>query len=68
MKRNKRLRRKRELEKLGEGFLGGSVVKYLPAIAGDTGLISGLGTKIPRVTEQLSPCATATGAHRKPPQ
>ena len=39
MKRNKRLRRKRELEKLGEGFLGGSVVKYLPAIAGDTGLI-----------------------------
>ena len=42
--------------------------KNPPANAGDTGLISGLGTKIPRVTEQLSPCATATGAHRKPPQ
>ena len=33
----------REIEGWGEGFPGGSVVKNLPADAGDTGLIPGLG-------------------------
>ena len=38
-------------------FLGGSVVKNLPANAGDTGSIPGPG-KIPHASEQLSPFAT----------
>ena len=38
-----------------QGFPGGSVVKNLPANAGDKGSITGLGrAHIP----QLSPCAT----------
>ena len=40
---------------LVQGFLGSSVVKNLPAYAGDTGSIPG---KIPHFEEQLSPCAT----------
>ena len=39
------------------GFPGGSVIKNLPASAGDMGLILDLG-KIPHAEEQLSPCAT----------
>ena len=42
------------------GFPGGPVVRNLPANAGDTGSIPGLGAKIPHATEQLSPCATTT--------
>ena len=42
-----------------EGFPGGSVIKNLPTNAGDTGLIPDLG-RFPRVTEQLSLCATTT--------
>ena len=39
------------------GFPGGSVVKNLPANAGDTGSFPGLGrSHMPR---QLSPCASA---------
>ena len=41
------------------GLPGGSVVKNLPANAGDTGSSPGPG-KIPHATEQLSPCATTT--------
>ena len=37
---------------------GGPVAKHPPANAGDLGLIPGLGTKIPHVMRQLSPCAT----------
>ena len=37
---------------------GGPVVKNLPYNAGDTGSIPGWGTKIPRVAEEQSPCAT----------
>ena len=36
-------------------FPGGSLVKNLPCNAEDAGLIPGQGTKIPHVTEQLSP-------------
>ena len=39
-------------------FSSGPVVRNLPCIAGDTGLIPGWGTKIPHVAEQLSPSAT----------
>ena len=42
------------------GFPGGSVVKNLPANAGDMGLIPGWSWNIPHATEQLSPCTTAT--------
>ena len=42
--------------KLGEGFSGGSVVKNLPANAGDIGSIP--GGKIPHATQQLSLCTT----------
>ena len=35
-------------------FPGGPVVKNLPSNAGDVGLISGQGTKIPHALEQLS--------------
>ena len=36
------------------------VVEKLPCNAGDTGSIPSQGTKIPRPTEKLSPCAAAT--------
>ena len=36
-------------------FPGGPLVKYIPSNAGDTGSISGQGTKIPHAMEQLSP-------------
>ena len=41
-------------------FPGGPVSKNPPCNAGDVGSISGLGTKIPHTTEQLSPRVTAT--------
>ena len=41
-------------------FPGGPVVKNLPCSAGDSGLITGWGTKIPHATGQLSPQATTT--------
>ena len=37
---------------------GGPVAKNLPCSAGDTGSITGQGTKIPHTAEQLSPHAT----------
>ena len=40
-------------------FPGGSVVKNLPANAGDTGSIPGLGRSLDGAKEQLSPCTTA---------
>ena len=45
---------------MGRNFLVGPVVKNLPANAGDTGWISGSGTKMPHATGQLRLCATAT--------
>ena len=42
---------------------GGPVVMYLLSNAGDTGLIPGLGAKIPRVMRQLSPCAAIREAY-----
>ena len=42
-------------------FLGGPVVKSMPANAGDTGSVPGLG-RFPRATEQLSLCATTAEA------
>ena len=39
-----------------------SVVKNAPADAGETGLTSGLGTKIPSATGHLGPCAVTTKA------
>ena len=41
-----------------EDFPGGTVVKKLPANAGDTGSSPGPG-RSQRAAEQLSPCATA---------
>ena len=41
-------------------FPGGPMVENPPPSAGDAGSISRQGTKIPHVTGQLSPCATAT--------
>ena len=41
-------------------FPGGPVVKHVPANAGDTGLIPGLGRSHAR--GQLSPCAVTTEA------
>ena len=41
-------------------FPDGQVVKNLPSNAGDTGSISGLGTKIPCARAQLSPCTVTT--------
>ena len=38
----------------------GQVVKNLPANAGDTSLILGLGTKIPHAAGQLNLCTTTT--------
>ena len=50
-----------EVDKEGNrDFPGGPVVKNPPYNAGDTGLIPGLGSKIPHATGQLSPCATTT--------
>ena len=40
------------------GFPGGSVVKNPPSNEGDAGSTCGWGTKIPHVTEQLSPCTS----------
>ena len=39
-------------------FPGGPGVKNPPCNAGDMSLIPGQGTKMPRVTRQLTPCAT----------
>ena len=39
------------------------MVKNLPANAGDTGSIPGLGTKITRAVGQLSLCATTLSPH-----
>ena len=47
---------------LGQDFAGGPVVKNLPANAGDTGSISGLGTNITHAAGQLSLCARTTEA------
>ena len=41
-------------------FPGGPGVKNLPFHAGDSGLISGQGTKIPHAEEQLNPCTKTT--------
>ena len=41
-------------------FPGGPVVKNLPSNAGDAGLISGRGTKIPHAAGQLSLRATTS--------
>ena len=41
-------------------FPGGLVVRNLPSNAGDVGSISGLGTKIPHATRQLSQPAYPT--------
>ena len=43
-------------------FPGGPMVENPPSSAGDTGLISGWGTNIPRATGQLSPCTTTREA------
>ena len=48
------------LQAIWGDFLGGSVVKNLPSNTGDTGSISGQGTKVPSTVEQLSPCTTST--------
>ena len=45
-----------------QDFFSGPVVKNPPANAGDTGLIPGLGTKIPYALRQLSLCTTTTEA------
>ena len=42
------------------GFPGDSMVKNSPTNSVDTGLISGLRTKISHAAEQLSTCATTT--------
>jgi len=41
-------------------FPSGSVVKNLPANAGDTGSIPGLGRSLEDAKEQLRPCTTTT--------
>ena len=45
---------------LPQAFLGGPVAKNPPSNAGDTGSISGQGTKIPHATGQPSVCTTPT--------
>ena len=40
----------------GRDFPGGSVVQNAPSASGHAGSIPSQGTKIPRVTGQLSPC------------
>lgn len=47
-----------DLLKLSGDFPGGPVVKNLPSIRGDEGLILGLESDIPHDVEQLGPCAT----------
>ena len=51
------IRNKTELERTLRAS-GGSVLKHLPANAGDTGSNPGLFQEIPHATGQLSPCAT----------
>ena len=41
-------------KRLGRGVPGGPLVEDLPSKAGDAGLISAWGTKIPHATEQQS--------------
>ena len=41
---------------------GDPVVESLPSDAGDSGLIPGWGTKIPRAVGQLSLCASMEGS------
>ena len=48
------------IENIGWDFPCGPVVKNLPANAGDVGLISSLGIKIPHPTGQLSPHPATT--------
>ena len=48
------------------GLPGGPVVKNPPSSAGGEGLIPGWGTEIPRVSGQLSPCATTTESSEEP--
>ena len=43
-----------------QDFPGGSVVKNLPANAGDAGWFPGWETKIPHAVGQLSQCAPTT--------
>ena len=43
---------------LSKDFPGSPAIKILPCNAGDVGSTPGLGTKLPHVEEQLSPCAT----------
>ena len=45
---------------LSKDFPGSPAIKILPCNAGDVGSTPGLGTKIPHVEEQLSPCAATT--------
>ena len=45
---------------LARDFPGGPEVKNLPCNAGDTGLISGGGTKIPHAMRHLSPPVATT--------
>ena len=49
------------------GFPGGPVVKNLPANAGDTNSILGLGSRIPHSMGQLSLCTTITEPKLKSP-
>ena len=53
-------RRERHSHLKVRDFPGGSVVKNLPTIVGDTGSIPGLGTEIPHATGQLGPHTTTT--------
>ena len=46
-----------------QGLHGDPVVKNLPANAGDSGLIPGLGTKILHVTGQVNLRSPTTEAH-----
>ena len=45
---------------LKQGTSGGSMVKNLPANAGDMGPIPGPGKSAPHATGQLSPCPTTS--------
>lgn len=49
------------LKRLGRDFPGGPLVENLPSKAGDEGLISAWGTKVPHATEQLSLHMAAAG-------
>ena len=52
---------KEDFKKSYRGFPGGSVVKNLPANAGDTSSVPHAGRKIPHAVEQVSPRTTTTG-------